>query len=304
MDKQVVFACDIGGSKLLFGFVDEAGNIIDTRKTALPSDITVDKIEEFICNFYNLLLKSNPDCKPIRCGMTIPGLADSKLGIWVYACFSGISDYPISERMEKKLGLPVYIENDVNACALAEKKYGATKDCNDYLWVTVSNGIGGGLILGGRIYQGAFGGAGEFGHIVVEEDGPVCPCGHRGCAEAVAAGPAIAKRYEKTTGVYKSAAEISDLARGGDATALAVIHKTGEYIGKALGKAASLLNLEKYVLGGGVMQSFDLMESSIKEAFEKEAFARPNKAARIVPTALKYEAGLLGAAALAWEEFK
>ena len=303
MKKQVVFACDIGGSKLLCGFVSEDGDILDTQKVALSPDITTEVIEAHLESLYTLLCQRNPDCQPVACGMTIPGLADAQNGIWVYACFSGIADYPIVARMSEKLHLPIYIENDVNACALAEKRYGGCRDCNDYLWVTVSNGVGGGLVLGGSIYQGAFGGAGEFGHVVVEENGPMCPCGHKGCMEAVAAGPGIAKRYEALTGTARSAAQIAAIAREGNKQALSVMRKTGEYIGRGLGKAASLLNLERYVLGGGVMQSFDLMEADIRKGFEEEAFTRPNREAKILPTALQYEAGLLGAATLAWQAY-
>lgn len=301
MTKKCIFACDIGGSKLLSGLVTPQGEILDTEATPLVADITTECIEEYIMSFYTELTRRNPEAEPYVCGMTIPGLADAEKGIWVYACFSGISDYPIVAKMSAKLGLPVHIENDVNACALAERVFGACRDCDDYLWMTVSNGVGGGLVLGGKVYPGAFGGSGEIGHVVVEENGPVCPCGHRGCMEAVAAGPAIAKRYETLTGVWRSAKDISELARQGDKDAMTIMAKTGEYIGKALGKAASLLNLRRYVLGGGVMQSYDLMEPYIREAFLKEAFASPNKNAEIITTALKYEAGLMGAAAIAIE---
>lgn len=297
---QAVFACDIGGSKLMCGLVTRDGRIIDKKKTSLAPDISVGELEGHIADFYAELCGEHPELEITACGMTIPGLADPENGIWVYACFSGISDYPIVARMSERLGLSVSIENDVNACAYAEKVYGVCRDCDDYMWITVSNGVGGGLVLGGRLYSGAFGGAGEFGHVVVDPEGLVCPCGHRGCMEAMAAGPAIAKRYELITGNWLSAADISLLARKGDPTALEVMHRTGEYIGMALGKSASLLNLKKYVLGGGVMQSFDLMKDSILAAFEREAFAAPNKQAEILPTGLKYEAGLLGAAAIAW----
>ena len=301
MKKQVVFACDIGGSKLLCGFVDEDGDMIDTEKALLPPNITTEIIEAHLRNMYTVLSRRNPKYRSIACGMTIPGLADAENGVWQYACFSGISDYPIASRMRDILHLPVFIENDVNACALAEKSYGGCCDCKDYLWVTVSNGVGGGLILNGNIYRGTFGGAGEIGHIVVEKNGHPCPCGHKGCLEAVAAGPAIAGRYKVMTGKSLSAAEIADLARNGDQNALYVMRKTGEYIGRGLGKAASLLNLERYVLGGGVMQSFDLMESDIWRGFEEEAFGEPNSEAKIVTTSLQYEAGLLGAATVAWQ---
>jgi len=299
MENKIIYACDIGGSKLLCGFVSEDGNIIDTEKVSLGPDTTKEIIEGHILDFYNILKNRNPDYTPTVCGMTIPGLADPEKGIWVYACFSGISDYPIASIIGDKLSMPVYIENDVNACALAEKVFGSCKDCDDYLWMTVSNGVGGGLVLNGKLYPGAFGGSGEIGHVVVDENGLVCPCGHIGCMEAMAAGPAISKRYMLLTGKNCSAFEISLLARNGEKEAVDIMTKTGEYIGKALGKAASLLNLKRYVLGGGVMQSFDLMEKSIKDAFEKEAFASPNKHAEIIRTGLKYEAGLMGAVAIA-----
>lgn len=295
---NAIFACDIGGSKLLCGLVTPDGRILDTEKRSLPPTVTAEELEQYLTEHYQLLSARHPEVTPTACGMTIPGLADPQTGTWVYACFSGIENYPIALRMSQKLGLPVSIENDVNACAWAEKVFGGCKDCNNYLWVTVSNGVGGGLVLNGQLYSGPFGGAGEIGHVVVEPDGALCPCGHRGCLEAMAAGPAIARRYQEATGETLTAAEIADRARQGETAALAVMQKTGEYIGCGLGKAASLLNLERYILGGGVMQSLDLLEPAIRTAFEQEAFARPNQKAVIAPTALAYEAGLLGAAAI------
>ncbi len=300
MVKRAVFAVDIGGSKLLCGFVCEDGNILDTEKTSLQKDMTPALLEALITESFNVLKKRNPDICPTACGVTIPGVADAKEGKWIYACFSGIKDYPIAERLSKHLSMPVFIENDANANAWAERVFGVCKTCDDFLWMTVSNGVGAGLVLGGRLYVGQSFGAGELGHLVVENTEPLlCPCGHHGCLEAMAAGPAISKRYEKLTGEEKSAAEIAALAREGETNAIQVIDKTAEYIGIALGKTASVLNLKKYVLGGGVMQSFELMEEKIVEAFKKEAFAEPNKAAIIEKTALGYTAGLLGAAALA-----
>jgi len=302
--KKAVYACDIGGSKLLCGFVTEDGRILDTERTALAPDTTADVLETLLEAHYTSLKKRNSDVEILGCGMTIPGLADPKSGLWVYACFSGISDYPVKRRMEDRLDLPVRIENDVNACAWAEKVYGGCRDCDDFLWVTVSNGVGGGLVLNGKIYGGAFGGGGEFGHIVVEDSGRTCPCGHKGCLEAMAAGPGISARYEALAGTWRTGGEIASLARSGDPAALHVLHDTGTYIGKALGKAASLLNLRKYVLGGGVMQSYDLMAEEIHAAFRREAFERPNAKAEICLTNLGYNAALLGAAAIFFTEAK
>ncbi len=299
MEEKIVFAVDIGGSKLLCGFVNDKGKIIDTEKMGLSPKLSIDELETFILKSYEDLCRRNPEITPVSCGMTIPGVADASKGLWVYACFSGIKNYPVSKRMEKKLGLSVTIENDANANAWGERVFGACKDCDDFLWVTVSNGVGGGLVLNGKLYRGYNNGAGEFGHLIVEKDGPLCPCGHAGCMEAVAAGPAISKRFELICGKKCSAAEISMLCREGDKDATEVIRQTAEYIGRGLGKVASLLNLKKYVLGGGVMQSLDIMIDDIYSAFSKEAFAQPNTDAVIVKTMLGYEAGLLSAAALA-----
>ena len=158
---NTVFACDIGGSKLLCGLVTQEGRIVDSERRALSPNITVETLESYILEAYDRLTARNSGCTVNACGMTIPGVADAKAGMWVYACFSGISQYPIVERMGKKLNMPIHIANDANACAWAERIYGACRDCDDFLWVTVSNGIGGGLVLGGKIYEGAFGGAHE-----------------------------------------------------------------------------------------------------------------------------------------------
>lgn len=297
--EKAVFAVDIGGSKLLCGFVTERGRIIDTEKTRLSSHLGVELLEDNIVQSYAVLRERNPNVHLSACGMTIPGVANPVTGMWVYACFSGIRDYPIVACMRKRLGMPVTIENDANANAWGERVFGHCRDCDDFLWVTVSNGIGGGLVLGGKLYRGFALGAGEFGHLIVERDGLICPCGHRGCMEAMAAGPAIAKRYELRTGEKCSAAEVASLCREGNENAKKIMRETAVYIGRGLGKAACLLNLKKYVFGGGVMQSFDLMSEDIESAFRQEAFAQPNREVSIVKTALGYEAGLLSAAALA-----
>ena len=302
VENKTVFAVDIGGSKLLCGFVSSDGRIIDTEKYTLEKNISTDKLESYILSAFSALKKRNNALQISSCGITIPGVADFQNGMWIYACFSGINNYPISERMSRLLELPVFIENDANANAWGEKLFGCCKGCEDYIWVTISNSVGSGLVLGGNLYRGSGLGAGEIGHLVIEKEKPlICPCGHSGCLEAMAAGPAISARYEMLTGKRISALEISSLARAGNEAALNVIKKTAFYIGSALGKTASLLNLQKYVLGGGVMQSFDLMENDIIDAFKKEAFAAPNQNVIITKTYLGYEAGLMGAAAIAIE---
>lgn len=299
VSNHAVFSVDIGGSKLLCGLVLPDGTVLDTVNRTLAPDITAEILEELILAAWQTLRGKHGEVTPTACGIAIPGVADAGQGMWIYACFSGIKDYPITARMHQILGVPVHIENDGNACAWAERIFGKCKDSDNFMWITVSNGVGAGMVLDGKLYRGFREGAGEFGHLIVEPGGRVCPCGHRGCMEAMAAGPGITARYEKEMGIALSAKEIAMMARAGQSTALKVMYDTGRYLGQGLGKAACILNVQRYVLGGGVMQSFDLLEKPMREAFLSEAFEYPNRDAVIMRTGLGYEAALLGAAAIA-----
>ena len=288
-----ILGIDIGGSKIAMGIIDDSGNVLCSEKDSLPSVINADLLTGIIKTMCDRMSeKYNFD----KIGITIPGLADTKNGIWVYAPFSGISNFPIADIIGAIYKKPVYIENDVNACAVAEKYFGCCKNINDYIWITVSNGIGGSVFVNGSLYTGHSGNAGEFGHINVIDDRKfLCGCGNYGCVEAVAAGPGIMKQYGGTL----TAEQIAAKARNDDAAALAVFHNTGYYIGKALSSAVNILNPEMAVFGGGVSQSFDLIEQGIKEALAKYMFKAANKDIKIRQTALSYNAALVGAAAIA-----
>lgn len=294
-------ALDIGGSKLIVALVDESGKVLAQEKTAFSPRPTQEEVLEKILSSTARLPMAG---EVVACGATIPGLADPKKGLWVYAPYSGIGNFPIAQLLGERLGLDVYIENDVNACALAEQRWGACREMRDYLWITVSNGVGGALVLNGQLYAGAGGNAGEIGHLTVEDGGPQCPCGKFGCLEACAAGPAIARRYRKAAGLPEGdpidAAQIAARARAGEPEALAVWRKTGNYLGRAIAAATNLLNLQAAIIGGGVSLSFDLLQEGIAEVYAREAFATANAGMPILQTGLGYEAGLRGAAALAF----
>ena len=291
-----ILAIDIGGSKLVVGIVDAGGSVLQSQKELLPPEYDMDYILDVICR----MAESYIDFNPVAAGVTIPGLADSQKGVWCYAPFSGISDVPIAEILSEKLNLDVYIENDVNACAVGEKIYGACKEKDDFLWITVSNGIGGALYLQGKLYTGATGNAGEIGHFIVEEDTEaVCGCGKCGCLEAMASGKGIERAYAKITGMHKTAQEIALQAKAGDAVSAEVFEKAGGYIGKALAYAVNLLNLQTVVIGGGVSESFDLLAPFISKALDKYIFRQGNRSVCIQKTGLGYYAALVGAAAVA-----
>ncbi len=272
----------------------------------LPPHASKDQILETIYSVVRELDISS--CE--RIGITIPGLTDPQTGVWVYAPFSGIHNFPIAQTVSEKFGsLPVNIENDVNACALAERYFGVCRDCPDFLWITVSNGIGGGLVLNGDIYSGNLGNAGEIGHFCVNESSQYqCGCGHFGCLEIEASGRAIAAKYQdrrahepnQASPAPASAKQIAQWAREGQPLAREVFDEAGRYIGRAASYAVNLLNIQRVVLGGGVSGAFDILFPVMSATFCRMVFQAANPQARIEQTGLGYQAALAGAAAIAW----
>lgn len=323
MEKRIL-AIDIGGSKMLAGVMRltedaadaenvengaknrssrkkySAPEILKTVGESLPVETTKDGILETIWRLATALLAEYPLETIDSVGVTIPGLADER--VWIYAPFSGIQNFPVVDILEKRFGKPVFIENDVNACAIAEGIFGACREADDFIWLTISNGIGGGVVLNGRIYRGARGFSGEFGHVNVVEDGELCGCGNRGCLEAECAGPGISRFYARLTGEQTSAAEIATRALAGEENALKAFVREGKILGHALANAANILNPEKIIIGGGVSRAWDLFAPALKSEFQKNIFRRANANVVIEPTALGYEAALIGAAALTLPE--
>ena len=299
-----ILAIDIGGSQFRTAVATVSGSDLEfapASRRLLTSDCTK---EQLFAMLDESIAESATDGDYERIGVTIPGLADPATGMWVYACFSGIRNVPIVQILSEKYGnKPVFIANDVNACALAERYFGVCKKTKDFLWITVSNGIGGGLVLNGEVYSGHFGNAGEIGHFcVVEESGFRCGCGNSGCLEAEAAGPGIARRYAammKKDSLDASAKQIAELAKGGDEVAKSVFETTGRLIGKAASFAVNLLNLEKVVIGGGVSNAFDLLLPSMDASFREKVFRDANPKTVFERTGLGCDAGLAGAVALA-----
>ena len=300
-NKKNILSIDIGGSKLLAGIIDDDGNILSKKKLLLENPITEDYLSTSIENLIEDLL--NDSNENIECvGVTVPGLADKEKGILVYAPYSGIRNFEIGNILRKKLRIPVFIENDANACAYAEMMYGACKEVDNFIWVTVSNGVGGALVINGEIYEGVSGGAGEIGHINVVKNGYMCGCGNKGCLEAHAAGPAIVRKYKQETrddllGI--TAEIIAESARKGDKVARDIYRKTGYYLGKAISYAVNLFNPAKVILGGGISMSTDLFLPELERVVCKMVLKDSVENLIIEKTGLSYEAALMGAATIA-----
>ena len=303
--KRYALAFDIGGSKLVSGIVDSGGAVAATEYYYWSSLTEAEVLGAVIRSGQKLLSAFGG---PVECvGAAIPGLADPETGVWIESCFSGIRDIPVADILKKEFKTGVYIDNDVNMCAVGEKMFGACADCGNFAWLTVSNGCGGAVYINGNIYRGAFGNAGEFGHITVEEDeGLLCGCGNKGCLEAQASGRGIYNRYRGSNknGPANDAAEIAESARSGDRAAIEIYEKEGVYLGRAIAAIINTLNPETVIIGGGVSQSFDLFEKSMTETVRRRIYLKANPSVQIRRTELGYFAPLIGAGAAAMENFK
>lgn len=291
-----VLAIDIGGSKLVCGVVAEDGTVLRTAGEPLCKEDGLEGLLLAVERCGHAVMGTE---LLSTVGATIPGLTDKVKGLWVYAPFSGLANIPIAELLKERFQLPVAIENDVNACARAEMLWGVCQEKRDFLWMTVSNGVGGALVLRGELYTGTCGNAGEVGHLCVEEDATralLCGCGRYGCLEAMASGQGLAKRYAE---VGVTAKEIGMRAREGEIKACAVMAETGCYVGRAIADCVNILNLEAVILGGGVALDFALFESALQEAYQRRVFTRANPSVKIGVTGLGYHAALLGAATVA-----
>lgn len=297
---KYALAVDIGGSKLMCGIVDLGGNVLIKKKYSWDFPVDREGVVGRILNSVDDILtlyRGRID----GVGVAIPGLADYKRGLWVYSCFSGIGDIPLGRILESRLGVPVFLDNDVNVCALGEKMFGCCKDTDDFFWITVSNGIGGGMILDKNLYRGAFGHGGEIGHICVAQEGVKCSCGSYDCLEAHASGVSIGRRFNELTGKKMTAQAIASLARSNDKDAIKIFKQTGVYLGRGISYCINLLNLRKVIVGGGVAMSFDLFEDDMKRTARNMVYKRANEEYSIERTALSYDAALIGAAALAFK---
>jgi len=296
--KCYSLAIDIGGSKVLVAIVSSEGDVSYSYRSELQNTIDERKLIDIIVK---LSKKALSECKYDihSCGISIPGLTNSNNGKWVFAPFSNIENFNIGDILAKKLNMNIYIENDVNACAIAEKKVGNCKEVENFLWMTISNGIGGAIYINNKLYKGAFSYAGEIGHITVVENGTSCGCGSKGCLEQYASGASIERIYYELTNNKYSAKEIALLANEGDLISNDIYNKAGKYIGLGLSHVINLLNLEKIILGGGVSQDYKLFKDTLLKEFNKNIFFIANKSIIIEVSQLGYNASLIGAGLIA-----
>ncbi len=228
-------------------------------------------------------------------GLAIAGFVDARRGVVLHAPnIPGWRETPLADTVARALAAPVHLVNDANAAALAEARWGAGRGADPVLFVTVSTGIGGGLVHRGRLWAGARGLAGEIGHITVEPNGPRCSCGGRGHLEALASGWALARQARQRTGQAYTAQQVAQAAAQGQAWARQVLQRAAAVLGRALADLSHVLAPRVIVVGGGVSRSGPLWWAALRAAYRR-GLMHPAFAAPLQPAALGDDAGLLGA---------
>lgn len=308
-DAVPAIGLDIGGTKIVAALVDRDGAILVERRVETPVD-GERRTAELIA-LVDGLCKEH-DLHTTTVGVGAAGLVDLD-GVVRYAPNLDWRDYPLRRLLESELGLPVRVENDAAAAAWGEYVVGAGRDAaGGALMLTVGTGVGGGLVTEGRLARGAHGLAAEFGHIIIAEGGPRCPCGNRGCLEALSSGTAIGRAAREAVAARTlpegsvlydvddlSGTDVTVAAQAGDAGAHAVLTEAGRWLGVGIASLVNSLDPEVVIVGGGVIDAGALLLEPATEAYHERLVAREHRSVPpVVAASLGDHAGVIGAALL------
>ena len=296
-----VFGIDIGGTKIAVAAVSLQGEILARDEIETRAAEGAPRVIARLCHALHSLER---DDELLGIGVGCTGPVDPRTGhvmnpytlpTWddVDIVSPLVDEFFARERGRTR----VVLENDCDAAALGEHWIGSARGATNAIYITVGTGIGAGLILNNKLYRGVGMVAGEFGHMTIAHDGVTCYCGARGCLEMYAAGPAIAKAYaDKTRAQNLSARDVMARAQNGDADARAVVEQTAYYLGVGLGNLITILAPDVIVLGGGVMQRFEMFYPTMRATITKNVTLVPSAQVKIVRAALGQNAGVIGAA--------
>ncbi len=302
-----MLALDIGGTKMAGAIVDTDGAILARDRIDTPRSDSAEVLFEALADMCNHLVSGTEVAAVgVGCGgpMRYPEGVVSPLNIPAWR------EFPLRQRLQDSLQLQAVVDNDAKALAVGERWKGAGHGSNNMLGMVVSTGVGGGIILDGRLLHGEHGNAGHIGHIVVWPEGPPCGCGARGCVEAVASGTGLARRLKDALASQEhpesqlepgaTAADLAVAARGGDRLATFLFRTAGAGVGRGIAGAAAVLDLELVVIGGSIaLLAWDLLGPPLLAEIEASARLDFTRNVRVLHAELGDRAGLLGAAQLA-----
>ena len=306
----MVLACDLGGTNLRMAAVDSEGKILHRVKADTPRE-RADEIVRAIVETADECRNAVKEIGEVKgLAAAVPATINSGQGIILKApnipCLDG---FRFSAVVSSELNFPVVLENDANAAAVGEQSFGAARGFQNAIVVTLGTGVGGGIIINGKILQGVDGTAGEIGHICVEPFGAPCGCGSRGCLEQYSSATAVVRlarelenQYPKSVLQNKSrlsSLDVYEAGTRGDDLALEAFRQMGFYLGIALADLVNVLNPEVIVIGGGASGGWSLFIGQVREQIRARAFREPAERVKIVRACLGDDAGILGAARLA-----
>jgi glucokinase len=291
-----VIGVDVGGTKILAGLVARDGTVVGHREYPTPienEDALLDGLEAAVREFL--------DETVVAVGFGIPSQIDQRHGIALGSVNIPLRGVPFRQEMADRLGLPIGIDNDANAAAIAEWKAGAGRGTTDMIMLTLGTGVGGGLILGGKPYRGWFGAGSEIGHMVIVHDGLPCRCGGRGHLESYASGKAADALAAEAFGPAADAHRLARLAREGDPLAIRILTGIGEHLGSGIASLVNIFNPELIVVGGGFAAAGDFLFEPAQAVADREVLVSVRDSYRIVRAELGTSAGMIGAGMVAFE---
>jgi len=297
---------DIGGTKVMLALVSAEGVTLKRNRMETRAEDGPRRVVERIAG---LARETTRGEEITAVGLGVPGPIDFSRGMVTLAPNLGWKNIPIVDLFAEHLDWPLFLENDALVAAWGEKTLGAGQNFDHFIYMTISTGIGGGLILDGKLYRGAYGTGGELGHMIVDPSGPACGCGNQGCLEVMAAGRALARmgREALEQGQWPegpspegiTGSTITSWARAGDQPSLKILNRQARYLGLGLANLVHILDPQAFVLGGGVMEAADLLLPRIQAAMDDYLMPGYGQRLQLLPARLGDIGGALGAAMVA-----
>lgn len=309
---------DLGGTKIETALVDTNGEIAETQRTPTEAKQGPDHVVDIIISTIRTRFLQNARQPVGSIGIGVAGQVDPDTGVVRRAPNLDWRDFPIRERLEVALNLPVAVLNDVQAITYGECRHGVGRGVKNLVCLFAGTGVGGGVVIGGELVRGTSGNAGEFGHMTIERDGLPCSCGSSGCLETFVGGWAVAKRARERAiaapataaallrlsgGTVEgiTAALVGDAAAQGDALARGLVEETGVALGIGLAAIANALNPELLILGGGIVEGLPGLVEIAERELGRRALAAALRPLRVVRSRLGADAGVIGSAFFARE---
>ncbi|HLH86269.1 MAG TPA: ROK family protein [Thermoplasmataceae archaeon] len=293
---STILGFDVGGTKISAVLGTSEGKIISTLRKPTVKHLGPKRLLQEFYEMGGELLESHGIEQPDFIGITFAGLVDAEKGMVISSPnILGLKNLQISNALEDRFRSKAFLENDATAATIAERLFGSGKGVDNFVYITLSTGIGGGAFLDGKLYRGAHGMAGEFGHMVVMSNGPVCGCGRRGCLEAIAGGRGIARRVaENVTAVRDSellskvrpseidARKVFEFSKKGDMFSRLIVEETIYYLAVGIVNVINILDPELVIIGGGISNAGDDLFNPLRAAVREEfkSMARPVKIVR------------------------